>query len=81
MNKQRFYDERSLNFHVLGNKQYDSHLKKLRDIYQKPKPGSTLRRLVTAPDGVDWNRRNRDYSFKHSTMSRLWSGSEAAEHS
>jgi hypothetical protein len=71
MNKQRFHDERSLNFHLIGNKNYDSHLRKLRDIYHKPKPAANLRRLVTAPQASEWNKRNRDFSYQHATMSRL----------
>lgn len=81
MNKQRFSDERSLNFHLMGNKNYDNHLRKLRDIYQKPKAATNLRRLVTAPQASDLNRRNRDYSFKHVTMSRPALLSSTKKHS
>lgn len=71
MNRNRFTEDRSLTFHLIGNQNYDNHLRKLKNIYDKPKPVSNLRRLVTAPQGLDLNKRNRDYSFKYGNMSNI----------
>ena len=66
MKKESFISQRSVTYHLQGNRDYDHHLKALRGIY------SRNTRLLTAPQTfeADHKRRNKENSFKLDNMNR-----------